>query len=401
MHDPGLTSVSARRIRQANEVAVLRALHRMGPLSRADLARALRLNRSSSGHIVAALLGLGLVRETVSGTSQPEPGRVGRPGIRFELVPDAVFFLGIEIGVEHVTTVAIDLDARVVAHRVEPFDGSGVPAEAALEAAVAIALDTLGPGRLARCEGVGVSVPAQMDRDGFVRIAPLLGWHGVDLPGALRRLLPAALPVLVENDGNAFALGATYGPLEPRHGVTLFVVLETGIGAGIAIDGVLVRGGHGLAGEIGHMLVPDTRAGGMRPLEAVIGLEALLAAYAEERLARPSLAEFLARVRDREPAAVTVAEGWSRTLAFALVQVCRLIDPEHIVLGGSLAALYPLVSARVIAHVEATQEASFPVPSIVTDDTEWGSAFGAACMMHRRFLSLEGQGEPPPALNES
>ena len=397
MLDPGLTSVSSRRIRQTNEVAVLRALHRLGPLSRAELARALMLNRSSSGHIVAALLGGGLVRETAA--TQGEPGRVGRPGIRFELVPDAVNFLGIEIGVDHVRAVVIDLGARIVAHRAEPFDGAGAPADAAIEVAAALALDTIGPARLARCEGVGVTAPAQMDNDGLVRVAPILGWEDVDFPARLKRVLPPGLPVLAENDGNAFAIGAIYGHSAPRRGVMLFVVLETGVGAGIAIDGALVRGGHGLAGEVGHMLVPDPGAPGrLRPLEAVIGLEAVLAAYAAEAgLERPALAEFLARVRDREPAAVTVAEGWSRTLAFALVQVCRLIDPEHIVLGGSLAALYPLVTARVIAHVRAIQEASFPLPSIVTDEAEWGSAFGAACMLHQRFLSLEGQPERGPA----
>ncbi|MFT3974542.1 MAG: ROK family transcriptional regulator [Amaricoccus sp.] len=396
MLDPGITSVSSRRTRQSNEIAVLRALHRMGPLSRAELARALRLNRSSSGHIVAALLASGLVRETAA-AAPAEPARVGRPGIRFELVPGAVFFLGIEIGVEHVRAVVIDLDARIVAHRAEPFDGAGTPADRAIEVAVALALDTIGPERLARCEGAGVTAPGQMDHEGLVRVAPILGWKAVDLPARLRRALPQALPVMVENDGNAFAIGAIYGHSAPPRGVTLFLVLETGVGAGIAVDGALVRGGHGLAGEIGHMLAPDA-AGRLRPLEAVIGLEAVLAAYAAAAgLDRPALPEFLARVRDREPAAVTVAESWARTLAFALVQVCRLLDPGHIVLGGSLAALYPLVSARVIAHVGLIQETSFPVPSIVIEATDGGSAFGAACMLHQRFLSLEGQGQPDRA----
>lgn len=396
MLDPGLTSVSSRRIRQSNEIAVLRALHRFGRLSRAELARTLRLNRSSSGHIVASLLGLGLVRETAAEAPQAEPARVGRPGILFELVPDAVFFLGVEIGVERVRAVVIDLDGRIVGHCAEPFAGAGAPPDRAIEAAVALALETIGPERLERCEGVGLTLPAQMDQEGLVRVAPILGWESVDLPARLRQVLPQAIPVMVENDGNAFAIGAIYRHAAPPLGVTLFLVLETGVGAGIAINGALVRGGHGLAGEIGHMLVPDgAEAGRFRSLEALIGLEAVLAAYAAEAgLDRPTVAEFLARVRDREPAAVTIAESWSRTLAFALVQASRLIDPGHIVLGGSLAGLYPLVKARVIAHLRAIQEASFPIPAIVTDDTEWGSAFGAACMLHQRFLSLEGQGAP-------
>lgn len=392
--DPSLASASAssQRIRQTNEIAVLRALRTLGPLSRAELARALKLNRSSSGHIVAGLLASGLVRERMA-PDAPEPARVGRPGIRLELAPEAVFFLGIEIGVEHVTVVVIDLEAAVVTHHVEAFDGPGRAPGAALAWAADLGLRILGPERRDRCEGVGVSLPAQMEPDGFVRVAPLLGWAGVDVPSLLRSALPAGLPVVVENDGNAFAIGATYGHAEPRPGVTLFVVLETGVGAGIAIDGILLRGAHGLAGEIGHLLVPDGR-GELRALEAVIGLEQLLGAYAAETGAatQPALAGFLQRVRDREPVAVTVAEHWSRTLALALVQVCRVIDPAHVVLGGSLAPLYALVSARVGAHLRETQEASFPVPTIVTDESEWGSAFGAACLLHQRFLSLEGHG---------
>ena len=210
MTDPNLAAVSSRRIRQSNEVAVLRALHRFGPQSRAELARMMRLNRSSSGHIIASLLGSGLVRETAGSPDAPGAGRVGRPGIRFELVPDAVFFLGVEIGVEHISTVAIDLAAGVVAGHAEAFAGPEVAAEAAIAEAVCLALRTLDPGRLDRCEGIGVSIPAQMDRHGFLPLAPLLEWRDVDVPIAVRRVLPTPMPVLVENDANAFAIGVTY-----------------------------------------------------------------------------------------------------------------------------------------------------------------------------------------------
>ena len=391
MIDQGLTAVSSRRIRQSNEIAVLRALHRFGPQSRAELARILRLNRSSSGHIIASLLGSGLVRETAGMEWRPEPGRVGRPGIRFELVPDAVFFLGVEVGVEHISTVEIDLAARIVEGRAEPFEGAEVAAEAAIEQAIRMAFRSVDPGRLDRCEGLGVSIPAQMDGRGFVRVAPLLRWQDVDVPAIVRGVLPLPLPVLVENDANAFAIGATYGRDEVQSGVTLFLVLESGVGGGVAIDGALFRGTHGLAGEIGHLLVPDG-AGGMRALEDVIGLEKVLATYgAGAGSERPPLAGFISGVRDREPGAVAIAEGWARTLAHALVQVCRVVDPGRVVLGGSMAALYPLVAARVDAHIRGTQEASFPVPAISIDDAERGSAFGAACMLHQRYLSLEGQ----------
>ncbi len=66
------------------------------------------------------------------------------------------------------------------------------------------------------------------------------------------------------------------------------------------------------------------------------------------------------------------------------------MDPDRVVLGGSTSALYPLVSARVAHHISANQAVTFPLPNItVHDAAETGAAFGAACMMHRRFLSFE------------
>ncbi|HMR62002.1 ROK family protein, partial [Amaricoccus sp.] len=122
-----------------------------------------------------------------------------------------------------------------------------------------------------------------------------------------------------------------------------------------------------------------------------IGLELLLKRYrGVAGTGDATLAGLLADVRDRAPAAVAIAEDWARHLAFALVQACRLVDPDRIVLGGSVAGLYPMVSARVAFHMETLQADSFPLPEIVLHEAaETGAAYGAACMLHQRFLSLE------------
>jgi predicted NBD/HSP70 family sugar kinase len=237
-----------------------------------------------------------------------------------------------------------------------------------------------------RCRGVGVSAPMHISPTGRVRVAPLIGWRDLDLARVIDEALPVRAPIMIENDANAFAIGDSYkhGP----SGVTLFLLMETGIGGGILIDGKLFRGGHGVSGEIGHMLVPGS--GGIS-LEQLIGREPILQRYRVET-ARPEsgLPDFLASVRDREPAAVTLAEDWSRHLGYTLYQACRLIDPNRIVLGGSVAALYPLVSARVAIHMATRAAVDFPAPQIVVDeDAEYGSAFGAACLLHQRFLSAE------------
>lgn len=380
-----------RSMRQRNELAAMRALHVSGQLSRAELARILGLNRSSSGHIIASLTADGLVRE-VDVAVQPHAGHAhaGRPGILLELVPTAASFLGVEIGVEHITVVEIDLASRIVGRRVEAFDGRAVDVDSAVALAMRLAFETLPHDRLARCEGIGVAVPAQMDRQGLVRIAPLLGWENVSLVERVRAALPVPMPVIVENDANAFAIGASHGSREQHSGVTLYLVMESGVGGGIVVDGALFRGARGLAGEFGHLRVNGLDAPD-RSLESVLGLECILTAYRTfSTQPDPSFVTFLAEVHDRVPGAVAIAEGWARALAYGLIQACRIIDADRIVLGGSVAALYPLMAARVLHHIRVMQEESFPLPDIETrDDDAVGPAFGAACMLHQRFLTTE------------
>jgi hypothetical protein len=132
LNQTALITSSPRGIRQRNEVAALRALHQFGRLSRADLARKLGLNRSSSGHIIAGLTIDGLVREVSEALSIRPNTHAGRPGIMLELVPEAVFFIGVEIGVEHISTVEIDLATSITSTRTEPFEGASTDVGAAV-----------------------------------------------------------------------------------------------------------------------------------------------------------------------------------------------------------------------------------------------------------------------------
>ena len=389
MNDHPHSTSSPRWIRQSNSIAALRTLFDFERLSRAELARHLGLNRSSSGSIVSELVAGALVREVPS-TDKPraDQTRAGRPGILLELEPEAAVFLGAEIGVEHITTLQINLTAELVACRIEPFDGQSVPPDKAVEAAIHQAFDGLSPDIAERIEGFGLVAPAQINAGGTAVVAPLLGWENVDLRKLAQRSLPIDVPVMVENDANAFAFGEGFRDQKTKSGVTLCLVIETGVGGGIVIDGKLFRGGNGLAGEVGHWNIRD----GVE-LEEVLGLGHLLEQHrAATKRDDVKLDDFLAHVSDREPKAVEIAETWARDLASAIVTVCRIIDPDRLVLGGSVAALYPLVSARVAHHVRMAQADTFPMPEIsVHESAETGAAYGAACILHRRFMSLENQ----------
>ncbi len=229
-----------------------------------------------------------------------------------------------------------------------------------------------------------------MDAGGHVSIAPNLGWKDASLTTLTEAALPINVPVLAENDANAFAIGATYSQSKAQPGVTVFFLIESGVGGGIAIDGRLYRGARGLAGGVGHLRMPGREE---RNLEQSIGLTHTLTRYrASAELENLGLQDFLTDVRDRAPFAITIADDWARALAFAVMQVTCIVDPDRIVLGGAMAQLYPLVAARVAAHIRELGDESLRAPDIVlNEDAVYGSAFGAACIMHQRFFSLENE----------
>ncbi len=350
------------------------------------------LNRSSSGNIIAELTAAGFVREVYEDNKPKRSGHAhaGRPGTLLELVPEAAFFLGTEIGAEHITTVEIDLAANIVRSATEPFAWNSVAAEEAIADAVRLACRDVPPERLDLCEGFGLTTLARVDAQGNTSAAPVPGWKDINLIALVKAALPIDIPVLAENDANAFAIGATYSQNKAQSGVTVFFVIESGVGGGIAIDGRLFRGGRGLAGEIGHLKMPGRDD---RNLEQAIGLERTLALYrSSTKREDVGLKDFLTDVRDRVPGAVTIAEDWAQALAFAIVQVSCLIDPDRIVLGGAMAELYPLVAARVAAHIRESKVDGLRAPEIdMNEDPVHGSAFGAACIMHQRFFSLENE----------
>ena len=178
--------------------------------------------------------------------------------------------IGVDVGGSSVEAVVRDLSGQVLErhHHLERLQGGSQVA--AMVVSAARALD------LADCIAVGVGVPGQVDRDtGKVRLAVNLG-IGVepfDLVSAVENEL--GLPVVIENDVRAAALGA-YESLTlagQRPDSLALMSIGTGISAGVVIGGVLVRGAQGMAGEVGHVVVdengPVCRCGQRGCLEAM------------------------------------------------------------------------------------------------------------------------------------
>jgi glucokinase len=200
--------------------------------------------------------------------------------------------------------------------------------------------------------GVGVGVPAFIDfTTGFVERAVNLGWENVELLQELKKRLGDHVPIALENDANAAGLGETWAGGGKGFSDALFVTLGTGVGGGILVDGKIVHGANGMAGEIGHITIdPNGRrcnCGRNGCLETISSATGILA-MAQERLAGETTtlkeeetistrAVFEHAQRGDRVAQEVVYYAIDR-LGFALANIGCTLNPQVIVVGGGVSS---------------------------------------------------------------
>ncbi|MBB5642597.1 ROK family protein [Cryobacterium roopkundense] len=265
-------------VRRHNLSIILRAVHRGGPSSRADLTRLTGLNRSTISALVAELVQLGLV-----GERQPDATRqVGRPSPVVE-ASGRVAALAVHPEIDAVTVGLVGLDG-VVHRRIRSVVEHSPSAAEAVSLAAAVIEGLRGDLELFDVVGVGVAVPGLVRTvDGVVRHAPHLGW--VDEPFAERLADATGYPVVAANDASLGVLAERY--FGAGRGLTDLVYLNggaSGIGGGLIVGGRVVGGHAGYAGEFGHTRVSESQAldsAGFRgTLEAEVTRRGLLEALA-------------------------------------------------------------------------------------------------------------------------
>lgn len=332
---------SLERLRAANRRALLALLDTEGPLSRADLARGTGLSRTTISGLVTDLVAAGQVVETTD-KGRPHKGGSGRPPMLIALSPGSGTVVGVDLGHRHLRVALADRTGTVLAEETETIDVDEDGAAALDRAAAAARRIAHAAGKdAARVHMVGMCVPAPFDRrSARIRTGILRGWRDLSPGEELARRL--GVPVHVDNDANLGALaehtrGASHGSAH-----AIYVKIASGIGAGIVLGGRLHRGATGQAGEIGHVQVGEDgaicRCGNRGCLETVAAAPRLLAVL------QPAYDEPLTATRVRELDAEgdagvrRVLSDAGRTIGRALADLCNSLNPEVIVLGGSLGA---------------------------------------------------------------
>lgn len=308
--------------RRQNLSLVLQTLRRLGPTSRAQLAREVGVTKVTMSDLVAELIGEGRVLD-VGPAEQAGPGK---PATLVDLDRTGLLTLAVDLSVPaRLQAAVVDITGEVLAREerdaaVDAESGRGVDLDVVVDL-VRTALAAAPHPVL----GVGIGTPGVVDHEGRVRTAPNLGWTDV----ALRDVVAEAtgLPVLVTNDSDA-ATQAELSASPESHDMVL-VQVGRGVGCGIVSGGRRVRGAHHAAGEIGHVTVGtdggDPCSCGRRGcLETWLSLPRLRAALAG-------------------PDAGDVVGTGGRRLAVAIAPLVAALDLSEVVLAGPEDLLAPLV----------------------------------------------------------
>ena len=320
-----------------------------GPLSRAEAGRRTGLSPGAVTKAATPLLEDGWIEEI-----GPPAGEraAGRPATLLALRAERAGFLGIKATAEELFGVRTDLTARPLATRRAPLDSQDV---GSVVLAIGQLVRRLTSGQAARgapdVHGLGVAISGDVDGGtGVVHRSPFLNWHGVPLA----RLVEEAtgLPTVIENDVRALTVAEQWSGAGAGLSSFAVITVGTGIGAGLSIDGKVVSGAHGVAGEVGHLPVRGAErmctCGNIGCVESVAATQAIVEqARQASGDARLTMADAVRLARAGDAAVRAVFTRAAHALGLAIAAVANLIGPERIIISGEGVAFYDLYADQI------------------------------------------------------
>lgn len=342
--------VAADELRRHNLAAVLDRLHFSGPLSRSELAERTGLNRSTIRDLIGELVRLELVQEGPGNTNSGP----GRPSPVARTRPEGAVVLALELTVDSVAARTVGLGGLVYDERRVARPRGRFSPEETIEDAIRLAsplLASLPDGH--RLVGVGIAVAGVVRRsDGFVHLAPNLGWHEVAL-GDIAAEAMGSYRIMLANEADLGALGEFRRGAGVGVGHLIYVAGEVGIGTGIILNGSPMLGSAGFAGEAGHNLINPTgrrcTCGALGCWETEAGEQALArrAGLPEGVVGQALLEELTARAGRGDRTTLDALDEVGRWLGLGIGNLINSFNPELIVIGGLYSQLYPYLEDSV------------------------------------------------------
>lgn len=390
------TTPGPRGSHLSTHAALLDVIRGAGRISRVDLARRTGLTGATVSIVVRKLIDEGMVVEAGRAESTG-----GKPAVFLELDPNARFAVGVHLDQTGITYVISNLGGAVVGRwrhaGAESVAPDTVVARVALDLAslipsVGVAHDRIvglgmvSPGPITSSVGMSLTRPA-MD-----------AWSGYPLAEMLQRA--TGLPVILENDATAAAVGEYWSGTREGGAVFAALYMGTGIGAGLMVDGDLYRGASSNTGEVGHIPVElngrECWCGGRGCLEAIAGPEVMVEEARRMGIDLPGTGhakDFAALARlalANDDQASIIFDRSARYMAMAAQTLANIMDLNRIVLTGPAFAqagsLYvPIVREQLDRSFFA--RSTHPIEVTISENASEAAAIGGAALVLQSELA--------------
>lgn len=364
--DPGNFKRATRSTaREINRQIALTLVREHQPISRADLARRMNVSRGAITELIAELIGEGVIVEAET-PSVRRAGRGRRPTMLHVRTRDRLV-VAIDVRFSRTYVMVADFGGRQLAF--ETFETIVEPGRLIAELAARVGRLLDEHRAFGECEGIGLVVPGMVNTlTGVVLNAPQLGWRNVPVRDAL--VNATGLPVAIENASLACAQAQMWLATGTGNGVGdfVYVTVGDGIGAGIVVNGQLVRGNAHIAGEFGHLPLdpdgPDCLCGRRGCWETYGSNLATIARYLgrpfSARAARDlmhevplTIEELIARAQKGEERAVATLEETGHFIGAGLAMIVNALNPARIFVGGEITAAWERVAPPMRRAIEA------------------------------------------------
>lgn len=345
------TGQNRENIRQHNLSIIMNLLYKGGTMARSHLTSVTGLNRSTISDLVVELEELGIITQSEAVVS----GGVGRPSLSVSPSENVVSF-AVNPEIDATTVGVVTLGGEIIAKRRYPTKIQPAPQEAAKIAGQLIkALSKDLPAKT-RIAGIGVAVPGQIRiDDGVVRLAPHLNW--VEAPFAAMLQQQTGLPVWVDNDATVSCMaernfGSGRGA---SHCVYLFAG-SGGIGGGVVVSDVQLRGASGYGSELGHIQISDSKkvdfSGLPGTLEALVKRDDLLEVFKLFGATDDELEVEVLNTKD--PKAIKLINAQLDHLGRGIGVLATIFNPQIVVLEGFLDSIFKFNKERLLQAVRSS-----------------------------------------------
>lgn len=333
------STANKKLIKKINTNAILNVIRINGMVSRAEIAKILKLNPATVSSNVVDLLELGLIRERGSGDSSG-----GRKPIMLELDYDNVYVIGVHTELTHANIGIVDLKGTIIDKKVYPYgDIIGDDGQAILRSVIEGIDDTFKKTSVDKEKiiGIGVGLHGLVDSAaGESVFAPKFHWHHLKIGDMLAEKYD--MPIMVDNDVRVMALGEKwFGRAQQSENFILINVGE-GIGGALFINGKLYSGKAFGAGEVGHIKVTHKQlqceCGNTGCLTMIASEEAIINSVKEMECVegKVTLDKIIDCARAGDAKALSILKNAGDYIGTGVGIIINIINPETIILTGTV-----------------------------------------------------------------